>query len=83
MEKYLTKINEKIYQNHTFTDKINFLTFRFFKKKTKFSLRKPGIEPGPPPWEGGILTTELLTQITMRFEQEVLKTQNSFINISI
>ena len=25
-------------------------------------MRKPGIEPGPPPWEGGILTTELLTQ---------------------
>ena len=23
-------------------------------------MRKPGIEPGPPPWEGGILATELL-----------------------
>ena len=30
------------------------------KKKYIYILRQPGIEPGPPRWQRGILTTELL-----------------------
>ena len=29
-------------------------------------VRRPGIEPGPPAWKAGILTTELTTRIILK-----------------
>lgn len=38
---------------------------RVTSKIGKKNMRKPGIEPGPPPWEGGILATELLARTVL------------------